>query len=42
MKIPPTGDLTLALPCGELVWAFTEIILVVGTGSVVAAMFWEN
>jgi hypothetical protein len=25
MKIPPTGYLTLALPCGELVWDFTEI-----------------
>jgi hypothetical protein len=25
MKILPTGYLTLALPCKELVWAFTEI-----------------
>ncbi|HKH36539.1 MAG TPA: hypothetical protein VKA82_05105 [Rubrobacter sp.] len=48
MKIPPTGYLTLALPCGELacviVWACTRIFLVllVGIGSVVAAMLWEN
>jgi hypothetical protein len=50
MKIPPTGYLTLALPCGELVcvivWAFTRIVLVVviaaGIGTVVAAMLWEN
>jgi len=44
MKIPPTGYLTLALLCGDLVWAFTGIFLVldVGFGSVVAAMLWEN
>ena len=48
MKIPPTGYLTLALVCGELVcvkvWAFTGIFLVpvVGIGPVVAAMLWEN
>jgi hypothetical protein len=41
MKIPPTGDLTLALPCGELVRAYTGIFLV-GIGSVAAAMLWEN
>jgi hypothetical protein len=52
MKVPPTGYLTLALLCGELVcvivWAFTGIFLVlivriaVGIGSVVAAMLREN
>jgi hypothetical protein len=47
MKIPPTGYLTLALLCGELVcvivWASTGIFLVlVGIGSVVAAMRWED
>jgi hypothetical protein len=48
MRIPPTGYLTLALLCGELVcvivWAFTGIlfILVGGIGSVVAAMRWED
>ena len=48
MKIPPTGYLTLALPCGELVCvivrAFTAIflLLVVGIGSKVTAMLWEN
>jgi hypothetical protein len=52
MKIPPTGYLTLALLCWELVcvivWAFTGIFLalVVGIaadiGSVIAAMLWEN
>jgi hypothetical protein len=48
MKIPPTGYLTLALLCGELVcvivWAFTGIVvgIAVGIGSVVAAMLWEN
>ena len=52
MRIPPTGYLTLALLCGELlcvvVWALTGIffILVVsimaGAGSVVAAMRWED
>ena len=44
MKIPPTGYLTLALRCGELVWAFTGIflVLVVGIGSVFAAKLWEN
>jgi hypothetical protein len=44
MKIPPTGYLTLALGCGELVWTFRGIFLVpvVGIGSVVAAMLWEN
>ncbi|HKH39234.1 MAG TPA: hypothetical protein VKA82_18930 [Rubrobacter sp.] len=52
MKIPPTGYLTLALPCGELVCvivcACTRIFLVLlvgiaaGIGSVVAAMLWEN
>jgi hypothetical protein len=49
MKIPPTGYLTLALLCRELVcvivWAFTGIFLVVGIaagiGSVIAAMLWE-
>jgi len=52
MKIPPTGYLTLALLCGELVcvvaWTFTGAfsILVVGilagVGSVLAAMRWED
>jgi hypothetical protein len=48
MKIPPTGYLTLALLCGELVciivWAFTGIVvgIAAGIGSVVAAMLWEN
>jgi hypothetical protein len=52
MKIPPTGYLTLALLCGELVcvvaWVFTGAfsILVVGilagVGSVLAAMRWED
>ncbi len=48
MKIPPTGYLTLAVLCGELVyvlvWAFTGIFLVLaaGIGSVVAAMLGEN
>ena len=52
MRIPPTGYLTLALLCGELVcvvaWAFTGTfsILVVGilagVGSVLAAMRWED
>jgi hypothetical protein len=48
MKIPPTGYLMLASPCGEpvcfIVWAFAEIFLalLVGIGSVVAAMPWEN
>jgi len=52
MRISPTGYLTLALLCGELLcvvaWAFTEIffILVVGVvagvGSVLAAMHWED
>jgi hypothetical protein len=42
MKFPPTGYLTLALPCRELVWAFTGIFIVVGIGSVVAAKLWEN
>ena len=47
MKIPPTGYLTLALLCGELVcvivWTFTGIflVLVVGIDPVVAAMLWE-
>lgn len=48
MRIPPTGCLTLALLCGELLcvvaWAFTGIffILVAGVGSVLAAMRWED
>jgi hypothetical protein len=52
MRIPPTGYLTLALVCGELVcvifWAFTGHFLVLlvgiaaGIGSVVAAMRWED
>ena len=48
MKIPPTGYLTLALLSGELVCvmvrAFTGIflLLVVGIGSIVTAMLWEN
>ena len=47
MKIPPTGYLTLALLCGELacvmVRAFTGIfLLLVGIGSKVTAMLWEN
>jgi hypothetical protein len=52
MRIPPTGYLTLALLCGELVcviaWAFIGIFLVLlvgiaaGIGSVVAAMRWED
>jgi hypothetical protein len=51
MRIPPTGYLTLALPCGELVrvivWACTGIFLVLVVGiaagirSVVAVMRWE-
>jgi hypothetical protein len=51
MRIPPTGYLTLALPCGGLVrfivWIHTGnfLVLVVGIaagiGSVVAAMRWE-
>ncbi len=52
MRIPPTGYLTLALLCGELIcviaWALTGnfFILVVGivagVGSVLAAMRWED
>ena len=48
MNIPPTGYLTLALLCGGLVCvtvrAFTGIFLspVVGIGSIVTAMLWEN
>ena len=52
MKIPPTGYLTLALLCGELVcvivWVFTGIFLILvvgivaGIDSVVAAMRWED
>jgi len=52
MRIPPTGYLTLALLCGELVcvivWAFTGIlsVLVVGIAAgvacVVAAMRWKD
>jgi hypothetical protein len=52
MRIPPTGYLTLALLCGELVcvivWAFTGIFLVLvvgiaaGIGSVIAATRWED
>ena len=52
MRIPPTGYLTLALLCGELVcvivWVLTGIFLVLavgiaaGIGSVVAAMRWED
>jgi hypothetical protein len=48
MKIPPTGYLTLALLCGGLVCfivrAFTGIflLLLVGIGSMVTAMLWEN
>jgi hypothetical protein len=52
MRIPPTGYLTLALLCGELVcvivWAFTGIffVLVVGIAAgidcVVSAMHWED
>ena len=52
MRIPPTGYLTLALFCGELVcvvvWAFTRVFLVLvvgiaaGIGSIVAAMRWED
>jgi len=48
MKIPPMGYLTLALLCEELVcvmvWALTGtfLVLVVGIGSVVAAMRWED
>ena len=52
MRIPPTGCLTLALLCGELVcvivWALTGIFLILvvgiaaGIGSVVAAMRWEG
>jgi hypothetical protein len=52
MRIPPTGYLTLALLCGELVcvivWALTGISLILvvgiaaGIGSVVAAMRWED
>ena len=51
MRIPPTGYLTLALHCGELVrfivWAYKGIFLILvvgiatGIGSVVAAMRWE-
>jgi len=52
MRIPPTGYLTLALLCGELVcvivWAFTGILSVLvvgiaaGVGCVVAAMRWKD
>ena len=52
MRIPPTGYLTLALLCGELVcvivWAFTGIFLVLvvgiaaGVGSVLTAMRWMD
>jgi hypothetical protein len=52
MRIPPTGCLTLALLCGELVcvivWAFTGsfAVLVVGiaagVGCVVAALRWKD
>jgi len=48
MKIPPMGYLTLALLCGGLVCvivrAFPGILLslVVGIGSIVTAMLWEN
>jgi hypothetical protein len=48
MKIAPTGYLTLASPRGELVcvivWAFagTFLVLVVGIGSVVAAILGGN
>ena len=51
MGIPPTGYLTLALPCGGLVRVIVLahtgnfLVLVVGIaariGSVVAAMRWE-
>ena len=48
MRIPPTGYLTLALLCGELVcvivWALTGIVVGIAAGiaSVVAAMRWED
>ena len=52
MRIPPTGYLTLALLCGELVcviaWAFTGTFfvlltgIVAGVGCVVAAMRWKD
>jgi hypothetical protein len=51
MRIPPTGYLTLALPCGGfvrfIVWIHTGNFLALvlgvaaGIGSVVAAMRWE-
>jgi hypothetical protein len=50
MRIPPTGYLTLALLCTELLcvvaWAFTGVFFVLvvgiaaGVGSVLAAMRW--
>ena len=52
MRIPPTGYLTLALLCGELVcvivWAFTGtfFVLVAGIAAgvccVLAAMRWKD
>jgi len=44
MKIPPTGYLTLALLCGGLVCFIVRAItgIVVGIGSIVTAMLWEN
>jgi hypothetical protein len=48
MRIPPTGYLTLALLCGELVcviiWALTHLVvgIAAGIGSVIAAMRWED
>jgi hypothetical protein len=52
MRIPPTGYLTLALLCTELLclvaWAFTGFFFVLvvgiaaGVGSVLAAMRWRE
>jgi hypothetical protein len=52
MRIPPTGYLTLALLCGDLLcvigWALTRIFfilvvgIVAGVVSVLAAMRWEE
>jgi hypothetical protein len=52
MRIPPTGYLTLALLCAELLcvvaWAFTGVFFVLvvgiaaGVGSVLAAIRWRE
>jgi hypothetical protein len=42
MRIPPTGYLTLALLCGELISFILVIGIAAGVGSVVTAMRWED